>query len=70
MQTDGLVRVRCLNNAEYLTFDGQQPLGGAHADVVVGDIYWAKPNLENGMWRIWDLSGEDYLYPEGYFELA
>ena len=71
MQTEGLVRVRCLNNAEYLTFEGQpQREMGFHVDLVVGDFYWAKPGLEHGMWRVWDLSGEDYLYPERYFERA
>ena len=70
MRTDGRVRVRCLSNAPYLTFDGAPPNDGAHVDIVVGDIYWASPVLERGMWRVWDLSGEDYLYPERYFELA
>lgn len=71
MPTEGLIRVRCLSNAEYLTFDRQSSrLTESFFHLVVNDFYWAKPDLEHGMWRVWDLSGQDYLYPERYFERA
>jgi hypothetical protein len=59
-----------LNNAQYVILEGTSPDDGPHIDLIVGDVYWAAPVLERGMWRVWDLSGEDYLYPKRYFELA
>ena len=64
------IRVRCVCIAQYVSFEGREPNPGPFLDLEVGAIYSAMPTRENGWWRVWDGSGEDYLYPDGYFELV
>lgn len=60
--------MKCVNNKTYFADD----LAETFHDLVIGQIYKALPATErerkNGIIRVIDDSGDDYLYPESYFE--
>jgi len=60
--------MKCVNNKTYFADD----LAESFHDLVIGQIYKALPITESerksGMIRIIDDSGNDYLYPDNYFE--
>jgi hypothetical protein len=62
--------VKCINNKTYFSDD----LADTFHDLVIGQIYKALPisdaERQSGMIRIVDDSGDDYLYPEDYFEVV
>lgn len=64
--------VKCVNNKAYIQFQ-DEPLDETDTtDLTVGKIYKAAPQTEDdrrlGELRVFDDSGEDYLFPVEYFE--
>ena len=63
--------VRCVNNTAYIRFKGEPPSDEALIDLTVGNAYRVLPDAEaerSESIRVIDNSGEDYLYPDEYFE--
>lgn len=62
--------VICVNNKQYLRFQGEEIHDEVIHDLVVGQVYKvAPPDVNDGpdALRIIDESGEDYLFPADYF---
>lgn len=64
--------VKCVNNKAYIQFQ-DQPIDEAETtDLTIGKVYKAAPQTEDdrrlGELRVFDDSGEDYLFPADYFE--
>jgi hypothetical protein len=62
--------VICVNNKQYLRFQGEEIRDEVIRDLVVGQVYKvAPPDVNDGPddLRIIDESGEDYLFPAHYF---
>ncbi|MFZ4661977.1 MAG: hypothetical protein ACOYNY_33510 [Caldilineaceae bacterium] len=62
--------VRCLSNQPYVGYAGQPLPKEPLVSLIVGQVYKVAPPAENDgdLWRVIDETGEDYLYPERYFE--
>ena len=64
--------VRCINNQQFLEYPGIEG-DDVIFDLVVGHIYKVVPDPAEearGFLRVVDESGEDYTFPESYFELV
>ena len=64
--------VKCVNNSAYIAFE-DKPLGPAETtDLTIGWVYKAEPPTEDerrlGELRVYDDTGEDYLFPVSYFD--
>jgi hypothetical protein len=63
--------VRCINNRAYLRFKGELPIDDV-TDLTVGHIYKVVPptaeEQQLGHLRVIEDTGEDYLFPDSYFE--
>ena len=62
--------VRCIKNTGVIYDEDGRLFDETIPDLIVGEVYKVAPPLENdeGMLRVIDASGEDYLYPAHYFE--
>jgi hypothetical protein len=63
--------VVCVSNKQYLRFADEEVHGADIPDLVVGQVYKVAPadrNDGSDDLRIYDESGEDYLFPARYFE--
>ena len=62
--------VRCINNTGFIYDENGRLFDETIPDLIVGEVYKVAPPAENDgeMLRVIDASGEDYLYPAGYFE--
>ena len=63
--------MRCINNKAYVHVPDEAS-NGALADLTIGAVYKVLPTAQHerdtGVIRIVDNSGEDYLYPDSYFQ--
>lgn len=64
--------VKCINNRAYIQF-GDQPIDDTDTtDLTIGQVYKALPQTEDDRrldeLRVYDDTGEDYLFPSSYFE--
>lgn len=63
--------VRCIKNQAYVHFKDEPPVDDV-TDLTIGHIYKVAPmtagERERGHLRVVDDTGEDYLFPAGYFE--
>lgn len=64
--------VKCINNKAYIQF-ADEPIDDADTtDLTIGQIYKALPQSQDdqrlGELRVYDDTGEDYLFPASYFE--
>jgi len=63
--------VRCINNKAYVHLPDEAG-NGALTDLTIGAVYKVLPTTQHerdtGVIRIVDNSGEDYLYPDSYFQ--
>lgn len=64
--------VRCVNNSAYLAFEDKPVDPTETTDLTIGRVYKAVPPTEDdlrlGELRVYDDTGEDYLFPANYFE--
>lgn len=64
--------VKCVNNRAYIQFQDEPIDETDTTDLTIGKVYKAAPQTEDdrrlGELRVFDDSGEDYLFPVEYFE--
>lgn len=62
--------VRCINNKAYIQWPDQPFDPNETTTLTIGKIYKvASPEPNDGdMWRVYDDTSEDYLFPPTYFE--
>lgn len=62
--------VKCLKNKAYIHVAGEPAPDYDLISLTIGQVYKLAPPEENDGddWRVYDESGEDYLFPPDYFE--
>jgi hypothetical protein len=62
--------VRCINNKAYIQWPDQPFDPNETTTLTIGKIYKVAPPEPNDgdMWRVYDDTSEDYLFPPSYFE--
>jgi hypothetical protein len=62
--------VQCISLAPWLTFPGCDEPGGCH-DLTLGRIYeLVGVEADGAFYRIYDDSGDDFLYPASHFRMV
>ena len=66
--------VKCIDNKAHIYFPGESREEADTTDLTLGKIYKAAPQTEDdrrlGELRVYDDTGEDYLFPDQYFEAS